>query len=71
MRIDTDIKVKCDDGNIAEVSCRSAEELLHIMELESVPDCKVTTNWMGQEVITKRMTIEDVREWVHLNQELL
>lgn len=69
MRIDTDIQVKSEDGRTAEVSCRSAEELLHIMELENVTACSVTTVWMGQDVITKRMTIADVREWVGLNDQ--
>ena len=51
------------------VCCRSAEELLHIMEIEKLPTVKITTYWMGMQTTTMTMTQEDVKEWIKLNNE--
>lgn len=58
-------------GQMAPASAESPAELLRIMQLEGIEQCRITVSWLGQTVFKdKLMTIRDVEQWIKTRQEI-
>lgn len=58
-------------GQMAPASASTPQELLRVMQLEGIEQCRVNVSWMGQRIFTdKLMTQKDVQKWIQTRQEI-